>query len=86
MALSAVIVDIYDMGGVMEDKHINKKLLHVVSKKYKLVAISLELLLDINTALEELVGRLSTIDSYSDEEEEEGGSKLYLTKNSGRRA
>ncbi|EEE68921.1 hypothetical protein OsJ_27785 [Oryza sativa Japonica Group] len=31
-------------------------------------------------ALEELVGRLSTVDSYSDDEEEGGGGKLYLTE------
>ncbi|XP_066163729.1 uncharacterized protein [Oryza sativa Japonica Group] len=79
MRLTAVVADIRDMGGVMEDEHINKKLLRVVPKKYKPVAISLEQLLDVKTmALEELVGRLSTVDSYSDDEEEEGGSKLYL--------
>jgi hypothetical protein len=81
MRLTAVVADIRDMGGVMEDERINKKLLRVVPKKYKPAAISLEQLLDVKTmALEELVGRLSTIDSYSDDEEEEAGSKLYLTE------
>nr|CAE04465.3 OSJNBa0029L02.6 [Oryza sativa Japonica Group] len=79
--LTAIVADIRDMGGVMEDEHINKKLLCVVPKKYKPVAISLEQLLDVKTmALEELVGRLSTIDSYSDDEEKEARSKLYLTE------
>ncbi|EAZ32131.1 hypothetical protein OsJ_16329 [Oryza sativa Japonica Group] len=31
-------------------------------------------------ALEELVGRLSTVDSYSDDEEGSNGGKLYLTE------
>ena len=81
MRLTAVVADIRDMGGVMEDEHVNKKLLRVVPKKYKPVAISLEQLLDIKTmALEVLVGRLSMIDSYSDDEEVSSGGKLYLTE------
>nr|CAH66624.1 OSIGBa0115A19.5 [Oryza sativa] len=81
MRLTAVVADIRDMGGVMEDEHVNKKLLRVVPKKYKPVAISLEQLLDVKTmALEELVGRLSTVDSYSDDEEGSDGGKLYLTE------
>jgi hypothetical protein len=44
-------------------------MLRVVPKKNKPVAISLKQLLDIKTmALEELVGQLSTIDSYSDDD------------------
>nr|CAE04657.2 OSJNBa0061G20.13 [Oryza sativa Japonica Group] len=81
MRLTAVVADIRDMGGVMEDEHGNKKLLRVVPKKYKPVAISLEQLLDVKTmALEELVGWLSIVDSYSDDEEGSDGGKLYLTE------
>nr|ABB47448.2 retrotransposon protein, putative, Ty1-copia subclass [Oryza sativa Japonica Group] len=81
MRLTAIVADMRNMGGVMEDEHINKKLLRVVPKKYKPVAISLEQLLDVKTmALEELIEWLSTVDSYSDDEEASDGGKLYLTK------
>ncbi len=81
MRLTAIVADMRNMGGVTEDEHINKKLLRVVPKKYKPVAISLEQLLDVKTmALEELIEWLSTVDSYSDDEEASDGGKLYLTK------
>jgi hypothetical protein len=81
MRLTAVVADIHDTGGVVEDEHINTKLFRIVPKKYKPVAISLEQLLDVKMmALEELVGRLSTVDSYSVDEEEGTGGKLYLTE------
>ncbi|KAF0896337.1 hypothetical protein E2562_021872 [Oryza meyeriana var. granulata] len=59
-----------------------KKILHVVPKKMKQVAVAIEMLMDPNTmSVEELVGRLRVAEEPRDVDEETGGAgRLLLTE------
>ncbi|KAF0893816.1 hypothetical protein E2562_029702 [Oryza meyeriana var. granulata] len=59
----------------MEDSRVVKKILRVVPKKLKQVAVAIEMLMDLNTMpVEELVGRLRIAEEPRDVDEETGGA------------
>ncbi|KAF0900835.1 hypothetical protein E2562_035471 [Oryza meyeriana var. granulata] len=66
----------------MEDSRVVKKILRVVPKKMKQVAVAIEMLMDLNTmSMEELVGRLRVAEKPRDVDEETGGAgRLLLTE------
>jgi hypothetical protein len=72
------------LGDLVDNKKVILKFLHVVPKKYKQMARSLESLLDLKTmSIEELSGRLKVCEEDDIEDEPagaRGGVQLYLTK------
>jgi hypothetical protein len=76
-----------ETGGELVDGRVVKKILRVVPKKYKQVAVAIEMLTDLDkTTIEELIGRLHVVeDAYADEEKaekevREGMERLLLTR------
>ena len=72
------------MGKTLEDSRVVKKILCVMPKKFKQVAMAIEMLTDLNTTtIKELVGRWRMAeDADADEVKEvaEGVGQLLLTK------
>jgi hypothetical protein len=74
-----------DHGEVLGDSKVVRKVLHVVPRKLKQVAVSIEIHNDLNTMmLDELVGQLQVIEEAGAEDEQAakpgGGDQLLLTK------
>ncbi|KAF0922876.1 hypothetical protein E2562_002125 [Oryza meyeriana var. granulata] len=59
MRLGSLVAELHELGENIEEVRVVKKLLRVVPVKYNQVALSIEMLMDLNMmSLEELVGRL----------------------------
>ncbi|CAN6381799.1 unnamed protein product [Urochloa humidicola] len=58
MRINGLVASLRELGEAMEDSHVVKKILRVVPKKFKLVAVAIEMFTDFNTtSAEEVVGR-----------------------------
>lgn len=82
MRINGLVASLRELGEAMEDSRVVKKILRVVPKKMKQVAVAIEMLLDLNTmSVEELVGRLRVAEEPRDIDEETGGAgRLLLTE------
>ncbi|WVZ83984.1 hypothetical protein U9M48_031070 [Paspalum notatum var. saurae] len=83
--INGLVASFREMGETLEDHHVVKKLFYVVSKKFKQVAVSIEMLTVLKTAtIEEFVGRLRVAENADKEDAEEvaeqGFGRLYLTE------
>ncbi|WVZ88960.1 hypothetical protein U9M48_035427 [Paspalum notatum var. saurae] len=72
------------MGEKLEDHHVMKKILHVVSKRLKQVAVVIEMLTDLDVAtIKELVGKLRVAEDVDNDEVKEvaeSAGRLHLTE------
>ncbi|CAO2206320.1 unnamed protein product [Urochloa humidicola] len=69
MRINGLTVSLHDLGKEMADSRVVKKVLRVVPKKLKQVAVAIEMLADLNTMMiEELVGRLQVAEDTDTEE------------------
>ena len=82
MRINRLVASLRELGEAMEDSRVVKKILRVVPKKMKQVAVAIEMLMDLNTmSVEELVGRLRVAEEPRDVDEEMGGAgRLLLTE------
>ncbi|WVZ94122.1 hypothetical protein U9M48_040057 [Paspalum notatum var. saurae] len=83
--VNAIVASLRKMGETLEDHRVVEKLLCVVLKKFKQVAVAIEMLTDLKTAtIEEFVGRLLVAEDADKEDAEEvteqGIARLYLTE------
>ncbi|WVZ96374.1 hypothetical protein U9M48_042025 [Paspalum notatum var. saurae] len=83
--VNAIVASLRKMGETLEDHRVVEKLLRVVPKKFKHVAVAIEMLTDLKTAtIEEFVGRLRVAKDADKEDAEElteqGGARLYRTE------
>ncbi|XP_072150855.1 uncharacterized protein [Setaria viridis] len=61
LRITTLAENLRGLGETISDTRIVKKILCVLSKRYSQIAVSIEMLLDVNTlALEDLVGHLRT--------------------------
>ncbi|CAH9053889.1 unnamed protein product [Cuscuta epithymum] len=87
MRMNGLANKIRTLGETFEEVKVVKKLLRIVPSKYTQVAIAIEQLLDLKTmSMEELVGRLKTVEDRSDADDgvdnndHGGGGQLLLTE------
>ncbi|KAG8053091.1 hypothetical protein GUJ93_ZPchr0001g29702 [Zizania palustris] len=85
MRINRLVSSIRELGEKVEDSRVVKKILRVIPKKWKHVAVSIEMLLDLNImSIEELVGRLRVAEDADNDEvkeaAEEVAGRLYLTE------
>ncbi|KAF0894023.1 hypothetical protein E2562_033807 [Oryza meyeriana var. granulata] len=82
MRINGLVASLRELGEAMEESRVVKKILRVVPKKMKQVAVAIEMLMDLNTmSVEELVGRLRVAEESRDVDEETGGAgRLLLTE------
>ncbi|KAL6633643.1 hypothetical protein ACP70R_026314 [Stipagrostis hirtigluma subsp. patula] len=80
--IDGLVTSLRDLGETMEDSRVVKKILRVVPKKLKQVAVAIEMFLDLNTLpVDELVGRLRVAEQADEEDEKTGGAaRLLLTE------
>lgn len=82
--IQGLVGQLREAGEKLDDGHVVKKILRVVPKKYKQVAVAIEMLMDLDkTTIEELVGQLRVAeDADADEEKEvaDGMGRLLLTR------
>jgi hypothetical protein len=82
MRINGLTASLRDLGEVMEDSHVVKKILRMVPKKMKQVVVAIEMLAHINSmSIEELVGRLQVAEDADTEEHAVGNAgQLLLTE------
>jgi hypothetical protein len=85
LRINGLVASLREMGETLEDHRVVEKILRVVPKRLKQVAVAIEMLTDLNTAtIEELVGRLRVAEEADNEDAEEGtvevAGRLYLTE------
>ena len=82
MRISGLVGSLREMGETLEDGRVVKKILRVVPKKMKQVAVAIEMLADINAmSVEELVGRLQVAEEADAEEPAaDHAGRLFLTE------
>jgi len=85
MRVIGLVDKLGELGEEMEDSHVVKKMLRVVRKRYKQVAVSIEMHSDLNKmSVEELIGRLRVAEDADAEEAadgiEKGVQQLLLTE------
>jgi hypothetical protein len=80
MRLNTLASELRALGKKVDEVRLVKKMLHIVPKQYRQIAMSIVTLLDLNTlSLEGLVGRLHAAEVGGDEEEEaQGMARLLL--------
>ncbi|WVZ90343.1 hypothetical protein U9M48_036652 [Paspalum notatum var. saurae] len=81
--INGIVGGLRELGEEIKDGRVVRKVLRVVPKKWKQVAVSIEMLLDLDTMkMEELVGRLRVAEQADDEEAEAAADvgRLYLTE------
>ncbi|WVZ79938.1 hypothetical protein U9M48_027460 [Paspalum notatum var. saurae] len=87
--INVLVASLREMGETLEDHRVVKKLLRVVPRKFKQVAVAIEMLTDLNTAtIEEFVGRLRVAEDADKEDAQEvaeGGGCISL-RSSGKHA
>ncbi|WVZ83270.1 hypothetical protein U9M48_030436 [Paspalum notatum var. saurae] len=80
--INGLVASLREMGETLEDHRVVKKLLRVVPKKFKQVAVAIEMLTDLKTAtVEEFVGRLCVAEDADKEDAQEvaeGVGRLML--------
>lgn len=85
LRINGLVASLREMGETLEDHRVVKKILRVVPKRLKQVAVAIEMLTDLNmTTIEELVGRLRVAEDADDakakEVATEGVGQLLLTE------
>ena len=81
MRINGLVGSLRELGETLEDSRVVKKILRVVPKKFKQVAVAIEMLTDLNTtSMEELVGRLRVAEDADVEEATDGVGRLLLTE------
>ena len=85
MRVIGLVDKLGELGEEMEDSRVVKKMLRVVRKRYKQVAVSIEMHSDLNKmSVEELIGRLRVVEDADAEEAadgiEKGVQQLLLTE------
>lgn len=81
MRVTTLVNNLRVLGDTIDDGRIVRKTLHVVPKRYSQVEIAIKTLLDLdNLSLEELTGRLRTVEDRLNEEEAAAGASLLYTK------
>ncbi|WVZ53014.1 hypothetical protein U9M48_004007 [Paspalum notatum var. saurae] len=78
--INGLVASLQEMGEMLEDHRVVKKLLRVVPRKFKQVAVAIEMLTDLKMAtIEEFVGHLRVAEDTKAVVQEDVG-RLYLTK------
>lgn len=82
MRINGLTASLRDLGEEMEDSRVVKKVLRVVPKRLKQVAVAIEMLADMDVmSVEELVGRLQVAeDADAEDHVEAHGEQLLLTE------
>jgi hypothetical protein len=85
LRINGLVASLREMGETLEDHRIVKKILRVVPKRLKQVAMAIEMLTDLNTTtIEELVGRLRVAEDVDNDDAKqavaEGIEQLLLTE------
>ncbi|KAL6639641.1 hypothetical protein ACP70R_023372 [Stipagrostis hirtigluma subsp. patula] len=82
MRINGLVASLRELGEDMEDSRVVRKILRVLPKRMKQVAVSIQMLLDLKTmSVEELLGRLRVAEEQDDVEEEAGAAgRLLLTE------
>ncbi|XP_062230147.1 uncharacterized protein LOC133927761 [Phragmites australis] len=81
MRINGLVGSLRELGEAMEDSRVVKKVLRVVPKKMKQVAVAIEMLADINAmSVEDLVGRLRVAEDADAEEATGDAGRLLLTE------
>ena len=85
MRINGLTASLRDLGEEMADSRVVKKVLRVVPRRLKQVAVAIEMLADLSTmSVEELVGRLQVAEDADAEEHEAGNAgnagQLLLTE------
>jgi hypothetical protein len=85
MRINGLVASLRELGEEMEDSRVVKKVLRVVPKRLKQVAVAIEMLADIDTMeIEELVGRLQVAEDADAEDQAassaEHAGQLLLTE------
>ncbi|WVZ56302.1 hypothetical protein U9M48_006852 [Paspalum notatum var. saurae] len=81
--INGIVGGLRELGEDIKDGRVVRKVLRVVPRKWKQVAVSIEMLLDLDTmTMEELVGRLRVAEQADDEEAVAAADvgRLYLTE------
>jgi hypothetical protein len=82
MRINGVVSNLRELGEKVDDSRVVQKILHVLPKKMRQVAVSIQMLCDLNTMfVEELLSRLCVAEEPDDDEEESTGhARLLLTE------
>lgn len=85
LQINGLVASLREMGETLEDHRVVKKILRVVPKRLKQVAVAIEMLTDLNTTtIEELVGRLRVAEDADNDDAKqditEGVEQLLLTE------
>ncbi|KAL6905380.1 hypothetical protein ACP4OV_002981 [Aristida adscensionis] len=82
MRINGLVGNLRKLGEAIEDSRVVKKILRVLLKTMKQVAISIQMLMDLNTlSVEDLLGRLRVAEEQDDvEEEAEGAQRVLLVE------
>lgn len=85
LRINGLVASLREMGETLEDHRVVKKILRVVPKRLKQVAVAIEMLTDLNTTtIEELVGRLRVAEDADNDDAKqditEGVEQLLLTE------
>ncbi|WVZ82430.1 hypothetical protein U9M48_029694 [Paspalum notatum var. saurae] len=80
--VNTLVGGLRELGEEVKDGRVVRKVLRVVPKKWKQVAVSIEMLLDLDTmTMEELIGRLRVAEDAKEQEVGvERAGQLYLTE------
>lgn len=77
LRLQGVVSDLRLLGDDINEEKIVRKLLCVVPRRYRQMALSIETLIDLTIlSIEDLTGRLLTIDDHPDSDGEDAGQAL----------
>ncbi|KAL6602903.1 hypothetical protein ACP70R_043264 [Stipagrostis hirtigluma subsp. patula] len=82
LRISGLVGSLRELGEEMKDSRVVRKILRVLPKRLKQVAVSIQMLLDLDAmSVEELLGRLRVAEEQDDVEEESAGpARLLLTE------
>jgi hypothetical protein len=85
LQINGLVASLREMGEMLEDHRVVKKILHVIPKRLKKVAMAIEMLTDLNTTtIEELVDRLCVAEDADNDSTKqaiaEGVEQLLLTE------
>jgi cell division cycle 2-like protein len=81
LRLQGVVSDLRLLGEDVSEEKVVRKLLRVVPRRYRQMALSIETLIDLTTlSIEDLTGRLLTVDDHPDSDGEDAGQALFGEK------
>ena len=81
LRLQGVVSDLRLLGEELSEEKVVRKLLRVVPRRYRQIALSIETLVDLSTlSIEDLTGRLHVVKDRGDSDDEEGDQVLLTEK------